>query len=462
MDKTIFRAYDIRGKSGEQLSNDVMYTLGRALGTFLTSKDIKTMNVARDGRVTGPDFHQALSQGLMDSGINVIDRGLCTSPLLYFSCATTKTTSGVIITGSHNPPEDNGLKIVVNGRSLLQEELLALYQIIEKEAFINGKASLKQQTLYQNYIDDIKQKIQTGKKLKVVIDSGNGAAAIIASDVYAALGFEVIALYDEIDGTFPNHQPDPSVPKNLIDLQHAVLKHQADIGLAFDGDGDRVGVVDEKGQSLFADKLLMLLAEDLLAKRKGASIVYDIKCTNLLPKLISEKGGKPVLSPTGHSLVKAKMKAISAELAGEMSGHIFYQDRWYGFDDGVYTGARVLEILSLAKAPLSEIMHQYPSLVSTPEIKIAVTAKEKFAIIEQLKTAFNDEQDAKVTTIDGVRIDYDFGWALVRASNTTENLTLRFEAMDEKFLNRLMNHMEKALLVISPTLSFQKKTKAFL
>lgn len=445
IDRAIFRAYDIRGTTPKQLDEDSIYSIGRALGTFLQQRSLTSILVARDGRISSPIFSMALCQGLLEAGINVIDIGLCTSPLLYFATTITENNTGVIITGSHNPKDDNGLKIVVQGKSLTQEELLELHQLIITNELSKGKGTLTQESFYEDYIKAICNRVNLDRKLKLVIDCGNGAAGIIAKDVFESLGATVIVLYEEVDGRFPNHQPDPSVPQNLIDLQKAVVENNADLGLAFDGDADRVGAVDELGESIFSDRLLMLLSEHLLKESPGSSIVYDIKCSKQLPELIGSKGGKPILSPTGHSLVKAKMKDMKAALAGEMSGHIFYQNRWFGFDDGVYTGARLAEILSKTSRSFSGLMKQYPKMLSTPEIKIAISATQKFVIIKQLEKSLSSLKGAKLTTIDGVRIEFADGWALVRASNTTEHLTLRFEAENETRLMSLMTLLRSSI-----------------
>ncbi len=445
VDPTIFRAYDIRGTTPHQLDGDTVFTIGLALGSLLVSKNIRDFIVARDGRISSPLFAKALIEGLRSTGINVTDIGVCTSPLLYFATSQSASKSGVIITGSHNPKEDNGFKIVVAGKSLTEQELQTLYQSIQAQCFCSGNGLLESSSYHQAYVEAINERIQIPKKLKVVIDCGNGAAGVIAREVFESLGAEIIVLFEEVDGNFPNHQPDPSVDKNLLDLKRAVLEEQADLGLAFDGDADRIGVIDEKGQAIYSDRLLMLLSETLLKESPAASIVYDIKCSNLLPQLIKTCGGVPVLSPTGHSLVKAKMKALGAALAGEMSGHIFYHHRWFGFDDGIYTGARLLEIVSGRDKPLSELMQFYPEMLSTPEIKIAIAKEKKFSIISQIESHLKCVVDATLTTIDGVRIDYSDGWALVRASNTTEHLTLRFEARTKSRLNFLITLLKEAI-----------------
>ena len=447
----IFRAYDIRGVVGDTLTAETAYWIGRTIGSESRACGEPEVVVGRDGRLSGPELAGALINGLRDSGCNVTDVGMVPTPVLYFATNVLGARSGVMVTGSHNPPDYNGFKIVVAGQTLANERIQALHQRLENNDLSSGAGSLTEVDVLEQYHQRIAGDIVLGRPLKVVVDCGNGVAAINAPQLIADLGCEVIPLFCEVDGTFPNHHPDPGKPENLEDLIAAVKAHGADVGLAFDGDGDRVGVVTNEGEMIFPDRLLMLFARDVLSRNPGADVIFDVKCTRGLASLISGYGGRPLMWKTGHSLIKAKMKETGALLAGEMSGHIFFKERWYGFDDGIYSAVRLLEILSLEKRSAAEVFADFPVALSTPEINIKVTDERKFALIEALQ---RDAQwgEAKLFTLDGVRVDYPRGWGLVRASNTTPVLVLRFEADDAAELARIQEVFRTQLKAVAPDL----------
>ena len=448
----IFRAYDIRGVVGDSLTAEVAYWIGRAIGAESLACGEPEVVVGRDGRLSGPELAGALIDGLRASGCNVTDVGMVPTPVLYFATNVLGARSGVMVTGSHNPPDYNGFKIVIAGQTLANERIQALHQRLENNDLSSGQGSLKAVEVLDQYHQRIAGDIVLGRPLKVVVDCGNGVAAINAPQLIADLGCEVIPLFCEVDGTFPNHHPDPGKPENLEDLIAAVKAHGADLGLAFDGDGDRVGVVTNEGEMIFPDRLLMLFARDVLSRNPGADVIFDVKCTRGLASLISGYGGRPLMWKTGHSLIKAKMKETGALLAGEMSGHIFFKERWYGFDDGIYSAVRLLEILSLESRSAAEVFADFPVALSTPEINIKVTDERKFALIEALQ---RDAQwgDAQLFTLDGVRVDYPHGWGLVRASNTTPVLVLRFEADTAEELARIQQVFRTQLQAVAPDLA---------
>ena len=449
--ETIFRAYDIRGVVGDTLSAETAYWIGRAIGSESLAQNEPNVSVGRDGRLSGPELVQQLNQGLHDSGCHVSDVGLVPTPALYYAANVLAGKTGVMLTGSHNPKDYNGFKIVIAGDTLANEQIQALHERIRNNDLTWQKGSITQVNILDRYFKQIKDDIALARKLKVVVDCGNGAAGVIAPQLIEALGCEVISLYAEVDGNFPNHHPDPGKLENLQDLIAKVKETGADLGLAFDGDGDRVGVVTDKGNVVYPDRLLMLFALDVLKRNPGADILFDVKCTRRLTPLISQHGGRPVMWKTGHSLIKKEMKKSGALLAGEMSGHIFFKERWFGFDDGIYSAARLLEILSQESASAEELFETFPNDISTPEINIKVTDVTKFSIIEALE---KDAQwgDAKLTSIDGVRVDYPKGWGLVRASNTTPVLVLRFEAETEAELKRIQDVFHAELKKVAPDL----------
>lgn len=448
----IFRAYDIRGVVGESLTAETAYWVGRAVGAQSLALDEPNVYVGRDGRLSGPMLVQQLIQGLHDSGCHVTDVGLVPTPAVYYAASVLEGKSAVMLTGSHNPPKYNGFKIVIAGDTLANDQILALHTRIRINALPEGKGSVQQLDILPRYFEAIANDIVVARRLKVVVDCGNGAAAVIAPQLIEALGCEVIPLFCEVDGHFPNHHPDPGKPENLADLIAKVQETGADLGLAFDGDGDRVGVVTNTGTIIYPDRLLMLFAKDVLARNPGADIIFDVKCTRRLTPLIKEHGGRPVMWKTGHSLIKKQMKLSGALLAGEMSGHIFFKERWFGFDDGLYAAARLLEILSQAKTSAQEVFAAFADDISTPEINIDVTDEGKFSIIDALQS---DAQwgEANLTTLDGVRVDYPRGWGLVRASNTTPVLVLRFEAEDQTELERIQGVFRTQLHRVAPDLT---------
>ncbi len=448
---SIFRAYDIRGVVGDTLTAETAYWVGRAIGSESLARGESCVSVGRDGRLSGPELVQALIQGLMDCGCQVTDVGMVPTPALYYAANVLAGKSGVMLTGSHNPPDYNGFKIMVAGETLANEQITALHTRIQNNDLASGVGSAEAVDVLDRYFQEIRNDIAMAKRMKVVVDCGNGVAGVIAPQLIEALGCTVIPLFCDVDGTFPNHHPDPGKPENLEDLIAKVKEEQADLGLAFDGDGDRVGVVTNKGTIIYPDRLLMLFAKDVVSRNPGADIIFDVKCTRRLTSLISGYGGRPVMWKTGHSLIKKKMKETGALLAGEMSGHIFFKERWYGFDDGIYSAARLLEILSQEKNDAETVFSAFPKDVSTPEINITVTDESKFRLIERLQREAS-WGEANLTTLDGVRVDYPKGWGLVRASNTTPVLVLRFEADTEEELERIKQVFRSQLNLIAPEL----------
>ncbi|HEV7490484.1 MAG TPA: phosphomannomutase/phosphoglucomutase [Rhodanobacteraceae bacterium] len=455
IDRSIFRAYDIRGVVGETLTPAVARMLGRAIGSEGRDRGLKEIVVGRDGRLSGPDMVSALVEGLRSTGTNVIDLGAVPTPVVYFGCFHLNTGSGVSVTGSHNPPDYNGFKIVLGGETLSEDSIQALYARIAEGRFVDGSGTLQSMDITADYQQRIANDIQVERKLKVVVDCGNGIAGVIAPRVIESINCEVIPLYCEVDGTFPNHHPDPSDMHNLQDLILSVKQMSADIGLAFDGDGDRLGVVTKTGEVIYPDRLLMLFAIDILTRNPGATIIYDVKCTGHLQPLILQHGGSPLMWRTGHSLIKAKMKETDAALAGEMSGHFFFNDanRWYGFDDGIYAAARLLDILGSDPEgrDAQTIFDTLPKGVSTPELKIPMREGEHYRFIENFRQRATFE-GARITTIDGVRADWPDGWGLVRASNTTPVLVLRFDADSAQALKRVQDAFRTQLLALDSSL----------
>ena len=443
--KSIFREYDIRGEYPNQINEEVVRKIGNAIAGKCINLNIKEICVGRDGRNSGKSLLEAMIGGLSESGIEVINIDLATSPLLYYAAKKNKYKSGIMITGSHNPKNHNGIKLVIDDKPVSGNEILDLLNKDQK--FSESVGSIKSLNVKDSYIEEVSQSLKINKKLKIVIDCGNGAAGFIAPDLYKNLGCEVIELYSEVDGNFPNHHPDPGKVENLKDLIQAVKTHGADLGLAFDGDGDRVGMVTNNGEIVFPDKILMILSKDVLHSQKG-SIIFDVKCSNALSQIIKENGGSPIMSPTGHFHIKNGIKKHNPLLAGEMSGHIFFNDKWYGFDDGHYSGARIIEMLSKNEKSIAEICNELPMLFSTPELNINVTDDNKFKIIKEF--ADNCRLEGEKNTIDGLRLDFEDGWGLIRASNTTPKLVLRFEGRSEEILNRIQNDFLNELTRICP------------
>ena len=451
----IFRAYDIRGVVGKTLTPEYVYWLGRAIGSESIDQGQYQVATARDGRLSGPELMEELIRGLRDSGCEVHDLGMVPTPVLYYATHTTAARSGIMLTGSHNPPDYNGLKIVIAGQTLADERITALHQRLQDNRLHQGSGSRSTVDILDDYCRRIVDDVLPARPLKVVVDCGNGVGGVVAEQLFSQLGCEVIPLYCDVDGNFPNHHPDPGKAENLQDLVLIVRQQGADLGIAFDGDADRLGVVTPAGEIICADRLLMLFAEDIVTRNPGADIVFDVKCSRQLPQLISRLGGRPVMWKSGHSMIKAKMQETGALLGGEMSGHVFFQERWYGFDDGLYAACRLLELVSILSGTpeqTNELFARHPAGWSTPEINISVGEQRKFELIEALHGAADWGQQARVTTIDGIRVDYPDGWGLVRASNTTPVLVLRFEADDAAGLERIRQTFRQQLGAVAPDL----------
>ena len=456
---SIFKAYDIRGVAGDTLRVADVYAIGRAIATQAVRRGYHEVVIGRDGRLSGPDLIKALASGLTEAGVNVIDLGMVATPMVYFAAETLGGACGVMLTGSHNPPEYNGLKMVLGGEALHGEGILALYQTILREDFEAGHGTVSSHDISDAYIDRIAGDIKLAAPLSIAVDCGNGIAGAFARRLYERIGCSVTELFCEVDGAFPNHHPDPADPENLIDLIGAMRSGEIDVGLAFDGDGDRLGVVTKTGHIVFPDRQLLLFAEDVLSRNPGASIIFDVKCTRRLSPAIRAAGGVPLMWKTGHSLVKAKLRETGAALAGEMSGHMFFKERWYGFDDGLYAGARMVEILarqkSLGREP-SEVLDGLPNSFSTPELQIKLKEGENVALIDHLQriaaTTFEPLGAEEIHLIDGVRVDYADGFGLARSSNTTPVIVLRFEGDTEQALTRIQADFRRALLALDAAL----------
>jgi phosphomannomutase len=458
---SIFKAYDIRGTYPRTLDENLAEGLGRAFGSLALKEGVKQVAVGRDGRLSGPVLSQALMRGLVAVGIEVLDLGLTTTPQLYFA-AHTLCNSGIQVTGSHNPKDDNGFKMVLGGRAIYGEEIKALKTIIEKESWALQPGGKVQPTpIIPAYIERIVSSIQLKRPMKIVVDSGNGIAGATAPGIFRAIGCEVIELFSEVDGHFPNHHPDPSKPENLQDLVAALHSSGAELGLAFDGDGDRLGIVTQDGETIYPDRQMQLFAQDVLSRVPNGTVLFDVKCSQRLAPAIRAAGGKALMYKTGHSLIKAKMKQIEADggqapVGGEMSGHIFFKERWYGFDDGTYAGCRLLEILSRS-ANANTVLKSLPTSFSTPELNVGCKEGEPHELSDQLlKLApeyFN--APAEISNIDGLRVDWPDGFGLIRASNTTPVLVLRFEGHTEDALHRIESVMMSLLRQVKPDASFQ-------
>ena len=448
LNKSIFREYDIRGTYPSEINEDSIAKIGQAIAVKCTQEGVSEICVGRDGRLSGKTLLEAMCRSLSESGIAVIDIGLVTSPILYYAAKKNKSKSGVMITGSHNPKNDNGIKMVINDKPVSGTEILSLTKSINGG---NNKAEIINDTnVIDQYIAEVTHKIKlhNPNNLKVVIDCGNGAAGVVAPELFKNLGCEVINLFSEVDGNFPNHHPDPGKLDNLQDLINAVKKEDADLGIAFDGDGDRVGLISGKGEIVFPDKIMMLFAKDILVKNKGGEIIFDVKCSNALADIITQNGGKPTMSPTGHFHIKNALRKTNALLAGEMSGHIFFNDTWYGFDDGHYAGVRILDLIARSNLSIDELVSQLPNSFSTPELNINVNDEEKFLIIQRF--AQECSLDGNKVTIDGLRIEFENGWGLLRASNTTPKLVLRFEGNTKEALNSIKTDFLNELKRICP------------
>jgi len=448
----IFKAYDIRGIVDKSLTLDGVRAIGHGLGSLAREKGQDTIAVGRDGRLSGPTLSLALAQGIASSGVNVVDIGLAPTPVTYYSAHQLGCHSCVSVTGSHNPPEYNGLKMVIAGETLAGDDIQALRQRLESGQLLNGAGSISQADVIPDYIERIVSDISLARPLKVAVDCGNGVAGVVAPDLLSALGCELIPLFCDVDGNFPNHHPDPSRPENLVDLIQVLQNSDAEIGLAFDGDGDRLGVVTKEGEVIYPDRQLMLFAADVLTRVPGAQIIYDVKCTRLLAEWIRQRGGQPVMWNTGHALIKAKLRETAAPLAGEMSGHTFFKERWFGFDDGLYAAARLFEIISRhadACAPLRDL----PNAINTPELNIKMEEGEPFKFLESLKGVTKQFHSAvDRITLDGLRVEYKDGFGLARPSNTMPVVVLRFEADSQEALERIQDEFRQAINVAWPGL----------
>ena len=451
--KSIFKAYDIRGVVGKTLNAEVAFELGQAFGSAVLAKGEQLAVIGRDGRLSGPELSDALAKGLQTTGVNVIDLGVVATPLLYFATHLLEARSGIMVTGSHNPPDYNGFKMVLAGEAIYGDAIQALYQTVTTQQYARGAGTYQQHDIRAAYLERIISGIRLERSMKIAIDCGNGVAGAFAGDLYRGLGCQVDELFCEVDGTFPNHHPDPAHPENLQDLIQRVKNSDAELGLAFDGDGDRLGVVTKDGQIIYPDRQLMLFAEDVLTRHPDAQILYDVKCTRHIAAWVKARGGQPLMWKTGHSLVKAKMRETGAPLGGEMSGHIFFKDRWYGFDDGMYAGARLLELMSRVADP-SAVLNALPQSNSTPELQLTLNEGENFILIEKMQEAgqvaahFSDAD--QVISIDGLRVEYANGFGLARSSNTTPVIVMRFEAENATALANIQDAFKRAILAVKP------------
>ncbi len=440
----IFREYDIRGVSDSDLSNDVVVPLGRAIGTYLRELNCKTIAIGQDCRSSSARITSAIKSSLLSTGMDVTEFGLVPTPLLYFGVVSEGLDSGMMVTGSHNPSEYNGLKICVGIQTLFGNQIQEIKRLIHSQIFVSGLGRESSTIINEKYMDTIRNDIRLSRPLKVVVDSGNGVAGLVAPNLYKSLGCQVISIYEEPDGSFPNHHPDPTILENLVDLKERVLREQADVGIAFDGDGDRIGIIDRSGRYIFGDELLVLYARQVLKKNPGAKIISEVKASNRFFNDVKLRGGTPILWKTGHSLIKAKMKEEGALLAGEMSGHMFFRDRYFGFDDAIYAGARLLEILGeTGKTPAQQLEDLPPSFV-TPEIRIACPDEHKFDVIAKACTQLK-KSGFRVNEIDGIRLEFDDGWGIVRASNTQPVLVYRFEATSQARLQEIRTILESVI-----------------
>ena len=437
LNKNIFRANDIRGIAYQDLNEETIICLGKVLGSLSLENEQKEFIIGRDGRNSSPEMFSWLSKGITDAGCNVIDIGIVPSPVLYFATHELNSSNGVVITGSHNPAEYNGFKIIINGKSLLSEEIQEIRVRIENHEFLEGNGSVKSVSILKKYQEAVLKNININRKLRIGIDCGNGAGSVHAKETFSRLGCEVHDLYCELDGNFPNHHPDPSKEENLRDLIDLVLKKRLDVGLAFDGDADRLGVISSSGKIIYPDMQMIVFSEEILKENPNSKIVFDVKCSNLLGESIKKNTGTPIMCKTGHTFIKETLRKESAILGGEMSGHIFFNDKWPGFDDGIYAGARLLEIISSQEEGV-DIFDSLPHLFSTPEINIPSSDEDKFIIVNAFKAACNFPE-AEVIDIDGIRLEFPNGWGLLRASNTSPVLVLRFEAKSQNDLDDIKN-----------------------
>ncbi|MGH1428768.1 MAG: phosphomannomutase/phosphoglucomutase [Arenicella sp.] len=449
----IFKAYDIRGVVGDTITEEITFQIGQAIGSEVIKAGKNSIVIGRDGRLSGPSLAKALSDGLRATGVDVTDIGVAPSPVVYFSAYQLNISSCVAITGSHNPPDYNGFKIVIDGTTLSAERIQQLRERIENNALSQGTGSFAEVAVIDSYITRIVDDITLARPMKIVIDCGNGVGGATAPTLFRALGCEVIDLFSEVDGNFPNHHPDPAKLENLQDLIEAVKENDAEIGLAFDGDADRLGVVTSKGEVIWPDRQMILFARDILSRNPGEEIIYDVKCSRTLATEIQNAGGKATMWRTGHSFIKAKLKETGAALAGEMSGHIFFKERWFGFDDGVYAGARLLELLSKREETPQAIFDSLPNTINTPELHIKMeNFGEHYTLMDELaKNA--DFPDEQVSTFDGLRVDFETGFGLIRPSNTTPVLVMRFEGDDQRSLEAIQDKFRELILKTRPTIT---------
>ncbi|MDT3679610.1 MAG: phosphomannomutase/phosphoglucomutase [Burkholderiaceae bacterium] len=453
---SIFKAYDIRGIVDDTLTVDAVRAIGLALGAKARAAGMRETVIGRDGRLSGPALSTALAEGFRDAGIDVIDIGMVPTPVVYYATFELGTGTGVAVTGSHNPPDYNGLKMVIASDAIYGEAIQGLRATIASGALAavpaQQRGSVRSENVLARYVGRIVGDVKLARPMKIAIDCGNGVAGAVAAQLFRALGCEVIELFCEVDGTFPNHHPDPAHPENLQDLIRCLRETDAEIGLAFDGDGDRLGVVTKDGNIIYPDRQLMLFAQDVLSRNPGAEIVYDVKCSRNVASFVRAHGGRPTMWRTGHSLIKAKLKETGAPLAGEMSGHVFFKERWYGFDDGLYTGARLLEILSRTPHP-SKVLNALPDSPATPELHLKTAEGENFALVEKLQREARFDGATEVITIDGVRVEYPDGFGLARPSNTTPVVVIRFEADTPAALERIQQDFRRAIRGVAPEAS---------
>ena len=445
----IFKAYDIRGIVGKTLTPAAVELIGRAIGSQARALAQTRVVIGRDGRLSGPDLSQALSRGLQASGVDVIDIGRVATPMLYFATHELKTGTGVMVTGSHNPPDYNGLKMMIAGETLAGEAIQQLRQRIEGRSFTSGDGAYSEMDVRETYLQRILRDVKLARSIRIAVDCGNGIPGAFAPELYRRMGCTVRELFCEVDGRFPNHHPDPSQPENLQDLIRALASGEEELGLAFDGDGDRLGVVTKAGKIIYPDRQLMLFAADVLSRNPGAEVIFDVKCTRNLFAWIRDHGGLPTLWKTGHSLIKGKMKETGALLAGEMSGHVFFKERWYGFDDGLYAGARLLEILS-RQPDIDAAFAGLPDSVNTPELQIRLKEGENYALIAQMQQSATFEGAREIIRIDGLRVEYPDGFGLARSSNTTPVIVLRFEGDNPEALRRIQEDFRRVLSAAAP------------
>ncbi|MFZ3287368.1 MAG: phosphomannomutase/phosphoglucomutase [Telluria sp.] len=451
LSQTIFKAYDIRGVVGSTLDAGIASQIGQAFGRAALAKGERRVVIGRDGRLSGPELGAALAQGLQAAGVDVIDLGVVATPMVYFGTHVLGASSGIMVTGSHNPPNYNGFKMVLAGEAIHGDTILALHQSIAQHdgSTAPTPGAYSTHDIGAAYLQRIAGDVKIARPMKIAVDCGNGVAGAFAGDLYRAMGCEVIELFCEVDGTFPNHHPDPAHPENLQDLIACLRESDAEIGLAFDGDGDRLGVVTKDGQIIYPDRQMMLFAADVLSRHPGEQILYDVKCTRHLAPWIARHGGQPLMWKTGHSLVKAKLRETGAPLGGEMSGHIFFKDRWYGFDDGLYAGARMLELLSRVQDP-SALLNSLPQSDSTPELHLELLEGENAALIEKLRSGAAFPGAERIITIDGMRVEYADGFGLARASNTTPVVVMRFEAETPEALRRIQGEFRRVIVAAKP------------